>query len=63
MAKENLRSNEKRVSRGYRLRSSTHDLIKSLQELTRADSDEIITKSCLLLHKQIIEEKEQKLKH
>ncbi|MBL8017628.1 MAG: hypothetical protein JNK43_10180 [Ignavibacteria bacterium] len=59
MAKENLGNNEKRISRGYRLRSSTHDLIKSLQELTRTDSDEIITKSCLLLYKKIIEEKEK----
>lgn len=51
---------EQRIAKGYRLKISTHSLIKSLQELTQDDADTVITESCILLHKKIIEEKENK---
>ncbi len=54
---------ELRTSKGYRLKVSTHNLIKSLQELTGSDVDGVLTQSCILLYKQILEKKEQKLKY
>lgn len=47
-----------RISRGYRLKVSTHNLIKYLTEMTGMDSDTLITQACLLLNKKFIEEKE-----
>ena len=54
-------SNDLKTSKGYRLRLSTHAMIKSLQELTSSDADDVITQSCILLYKQIIEKKEENL--
>lgn len=54
--------NEKRISRGYRLRTSTHNLIKSLQELTQYDADTIIAESVILMYKKILAEKERNIK-
>lgn len=50
-----------KTSKGYRLRLSTHAMIKSLQELIGSDADGVITQSCILLYKQIIEKKEEDL--
>lgn len=50
-----------KTSKGYRLKQSTHAMIKSLQELTGGDADGVITHSCILLYKQIIEKKEENL--
>jgi hypothetical protein len=50
---------ERRTSKGYRLKSSTHSLIKSLQVLTQKDVETVISESCLLLYKKIISEKEK----
>lgn len=47
-----------KISRGYRMKVSTHNLIKYLTEITGMDSDTLITQACLLLNKKIIEEKE-----
>ncbi len=54
-------NNELKTSKGYRLKISTHAMIKSLQELTGGDADGVITRSCILLYKQIIEKKEENL--
>ncbi len=54
-------SNDLKTSKGYRLRLSTHAMIKSLQELIGSDADDVITQSCILLYKQIIEKKEENL--
>lgn len=53
---------EQRTARGYRLRISTHNMIKSLQELTSYDADTVITESVLLMYKKILAEKESKSK-
>lgn len=50
--------NSLRIARGYRLKVSTHNLIKNLSEISGLDSDTIITQACLLLYKKIITEKE-----
>jgi len=50
---------EIKTSKGYRLKLSTHSMIKSLQELSGSDADSVITQSCLLLYKQILEKKEK----
>jgi len=50
---------EIKISKGYRLKLSTHSMIKSLQELSGSDADSVITQSCLLLYKQILEIKEK----
>jgi hypothetical protein len=55
------RKTELRTSKGYRLKVSTHNLIKSLQELTREDADTVITQSCLLMYKKVIEGKEKNI--
>ncbi len=52
------RKTELRTSKGYRLKVSTHSLIKSLQELTKYDADTVITQSCLLMYKKVLSEKE-----
>ncbi|MBZ0203958.1 MAG: hypothetical protein K8I03_13145 [Ignavibacteria bacterium] len=64
MLEENNESGktELRTSKGYRLKVSTHSLIKSLQELTKYDADTVITESCLLMYKKILAEKESKTK-
>lgn len=36
----------KKISKGYRLRPSTHKLIDKLQIMLNADQDEVITKAC-----------------
>lgn len=59
----NFQGDELKISRGYRLKVSTHNLIKSLQELTQSDSDAILTQSCLMLYKKVLEEKENILKN
>ncbi len=50
-----------RTARGYRLKISTHNMIKSLQELTNYDADRVITESCLLMYKKVLSEKESNL--
>lgn len=47
--------NTLKIARGYRLKPSTHKLIKSLQELTNADSDTVLSESCKLYYKKLIE--------
>lgn len=55
--------NSLRIARGYRLKVSTHNLIKNLSDMTGMDSDTLITQACLLLNKKIIEEKEINFKN
>ena len=64
MKEENYGSKkaEQRTARGYRLKNSTHNMIKSLQELTSYDADTVITESVLLMYKKILAEKESKTK-
>jgi hypothetical protein len=56
-----INTNETKISRGYRLKISTHSLIKGLQELTRDDTDTVLTESCLMLYKKVLTEKENNL--
>jgi hypothetical protein len=48
-----MKKNSQKISRGYRLKLSTHKLIKSLQELTENDSDFVINMSCRLFMQKI----------
>ena len=52
---------EKKTSKGYRLKISTHTMIKSLQDLTGNSADGVITQSCILLYKKILTEHENNL--
>lgn len=62
MSKSNeINGNELKTSKGYRLKLSTHSMIKSLQELIGSDADGVITQSCILLYKQILETKEKSI--
>lgn len=54
-------NNDLKTPKGYRLKLSTHAMIKSLQELTGRDADSVITQSCILLYRQIIGKKEENL--
>jgi len=42
-----------KISRGYRLKPSTHKLIKSIEAITDYDTDTIISSSCKLFLKTI----------
>lgn len=56
-----MKKNTQKISRGYRLKLSTHKLIKSLQELTENDSDFVINMSCRLFMQKITEVKIRKI--
>jgi hypothetical protein len=43
-----MKNYSNKIARGYRLKPETHNLIKSLQELTRNDADEVLSASCML---------------
>jgi hypothetical protein len=42
-----------KVSKGYRLKKTTHKLIDKLQMIMKADQDAVITKACKMLYKQL----------
>ncbi len=46
----NNRQNDIRISRGYRLKRTTHDLLKNLQLITGEDCDTIIENSCRMYY-------------
>jgi hypothetical protein len=48
--------NTLKISRGYRLRVKTHNLIKNLQEITSLSSDQVLSRSCMLFYKTILEQ-------
>ena len=52
-------NNMLKISRGYRLKRSTHNLIKNLQEITHTDSDTVLNRSCMLYYKTILEQSEK----
>jgi len=43
-----MKNYSNKIARGYRLKPETHSLIKSLQELTRNDADEVLNASCMM---------------
>lgn len=45
-----------KISRGYRLKVSTHSMIKNLQQLTKQTSDIVISRSCTLYFVKLLEE-------
>jgi hypothetical protein len=45
-----------KISRGYRLKISTHKLIKSLQDITQEDSDTVLKRACMLYYKTILDQ-------
>lgn len=55
-------NNDLKTSKGYRLKLSTHAMIKSLQEITRSDADTVLTEAVLLMYKKVLAEKESKTK-
>jgi hypothetical protein len=44
-----------KISRGYRLKPSTHKLIKSIEVITDYDTDTIISNSCRLFLKTVVQ--------
>ena len=57
-AVEIMEKKKNKISRGYRLEASTHSMIKSLEQITRQNTDAVISKSCALYYKEIFEEHE-----
>ena len=55
-----MRKVQIKTSRGYRLKPSTHRLIKSLGEITQTDSDKVLEASCTLYYRQIFKIEENK---
>ena len=43
-----IKNQQVKISRGYRLKPETHKLIRSLQDLTRNDADEVLNASCMM---------------
>jgi hypothetical protein len=43
-----MKNYSNKIARGYRLKPETHNLIRSLQELTRNDADEVLNASCMM---------------
>lgn len=43
-----MKNYSSKTAKGYRLKPETHNLIKSLQELTRNDADEVLNASCMM---------------
>ncbi len=50
-----IRDTEIRISRGYRLKKNTHDLLKNLQLITGEDCDSIIEDSCRMYYAHYIQ--------
>lgn len=49
-----MKSKSKKISKGYRLKPETHDLVKSLQEMFDTSTDTIISRACKLYYEQIV---------
>ena len=47
----------KKISRGYRLEWDTHKLIKSLQDLTNNDANDVLRRSCNMYLSLIVEKR------
>lgn len=61
-AKQNLKNiKDKKRTRGYRLKPSTHNLIVKIQEFLQSDQDEAIEKSCLMFYNEL-QKKNNKIK-
>ena len=58
-----MRNKTVKISRGYRLKSATHKLIKNLEALTECDTDTIISASCKLYLKAIVQKEENNYKN
>lgn len=48
-----IKNQQVKISRGYRLKPRTHKLIKLLKEITQSDSDKVISRSCMLLAREL----------
>jgi ribosomal protein S24E len=42
-----------KISKGYRLKPSTHKLIDKLQVMLNADQDTVVTRACKILYKEL----------
>jgi len=51
MIKKNI--NKIRISKGYRLTKSTHNLIANLKHITGYDHEKLLSRSCLLFLKEL----------
>ena len=48
-----LKTKSKKISKGYRLKPETHELIKNIQKLLDTSSDSVIQKACEEYYKKI----------
>jgi hypothetical protein len=48
-----IKQKPEKVSKGYRLKPSTHKLIDKLQVMLKADQDTVVTKACKMLYRDI----------
>ncbi len=49
-----MKTKPKKISKGYRLKPETHELIKVLQEMFDTSADTIIYNACELYYNQIV---------
>jgi len=48
-----LKHKTEKISKGYRLKKSTHKLIDKIQVILKADQDTVVTKACKLLYREV----------
>lgn len=53
MISNNMKNHDKKISRGYRLKLSTHSLIDELEKLMKTSKDVVITEAISILYKKV----------
>jgi len=48
-----VKKKQDKISKGYRLKTSTHRLIDKMQEILQCSQDEVITAACKKFYKEI----------
>jgi len=55
------RSIEKKISKGYRLKQETHDMIKQIQVTIKGNTDEAINIACIKFLNEYLKEKDPEI--
>jgi len=50
-----------KISKGYRLKKETHDLVYKIQEILKSDQDTAISKACRRYYTELLKRKNKKI--
>ncbi len=53
MISNNMKNHDEKISRGYRLKLTTHSMIDELEKIMKTNKDVVITEAMLLLYKKV----------